>query len=103
MFNKLLISFLDLKNICFDSNIIEIGTFLAILEKKMYCMAAILNFQFFGGKNGKTSCFLAVLNSTLFRAQCFKFSCFYPDVHTKDTFCYISALLMGACLCKMAI
>ena len=50
MFNKLLIGFLDLKNICFDTNIIEIGTFLAILERKMYFMAAILNFQLFGGK-----------------------------------------------------
>ena len=50
MFIKLLIGFLDLKNICFDTNIIEIGTFLAILERKMYFIAAILNFQLFGGK-----------------------------------------------------
>ena len=50
MFNKLFISFLDLKNICFDTNIIELGTFLAILETKMYFMAAILNSQLFGGK-----------------------------------------------------
>ena len=50
MFNKLLIGFLDLKNICFDTSVIEIGTFLAILERKMYFMAAILNFQHFGGK-----------------------------------------------------
>ena len=50
MSNKLLIGFLDLKNICFDTNIIESRTFLAILEKKMYCMAAIFNFQIFGGK-----------------------------------------------------
>ena len=50
MFNKLLIGSRDLKNICFDTNIIEIGTFLAILEWEMYFMAAILNFQFFGGK-----------------------------------------------------
>ena len=50
MSNKLLIGFLDLKNICFDTNIIEIRIFLAILKKKMYFMAAILNFQFFGGK-----------------------------------------------------
>ena len=50
MSNKLLIGFLDLKNICFDTNIIEIGTFLTILETKMYFMAAILNFQLFGGK-----------------------------------------------------
>ena len=44
MFNKLLIGFLDLKNICCDTNIIEIGIFLAILERKLYFMAAILNF-----------------------------------------------------------
>ena len=50
MFNKLLIGFLDLKNICFDTNIIEIETFLAIPETKMYFTAAILNFQLFGGK-----------------------------------------------------
>ena len=50
MSNTLLIGFLDLKNICFDTNIIKIGTFLAILETKMYFMAAILNFQLFGGK-----------------------------------------------------
>ena len=50
MSNKLLIGFLDLKNICFDTNIIEIRICLAILEKKMYFMAAILNFQIFGGK-----------------------------------------------------
>ena len=69
MFNKLLIGFLDLKNICFDTNIIEIGTFLAILETKMYFMAAIFDFQLFCGENGKTSWFLAVFNSALFRAQ----------------------------------
>ena len=51
MFNKLLIGFLDLKNISFDTNIIEIGTFLAILETKMYFMAAILNFNFLAEKN----------------------------------------------------
>ena len=50
MFIKLLIGFLDLKNICFVTNVIEIGTFLVILERKMYFMAAILNFQLFGGK-----------------------------------------------------
>ena len=50
MSNTLLIGFLDLKNICFDTNIIKIETFLAILETKMYFMAAILNFQLFGGK-----------------------------------------------------
>ena len=50
MFNNLFISFFDLKNICFDTNIIEIGTFLAIPETKMYFMAAILNFQLFRGK-----------------------------------------------------
>ena len=94
MFNKLLIGFLDLKNICFDTNIIEIGTFLAILERKLYFMAAILNFQLFDGKNEETAWFLAVLNSALFRAQCYKFSCFYPDVHAQGTFCYISAPLL---------
>ena len=55
MFNKLLIGFLDLKNICFDTNIIEIGTFLAVLERKLYFMAAILNFQLFGGKKWRDS------------------------------------------------
>ena len=50
MFIKLFISFLDLKNICFDTNIIGIVKFLAIPETRMYFMAAILNFQLFGGK-----------------------------------------------------
>ena len=48
--NMLLIGFLAIKNICFNTNIIEIGTFLAILERKNYFMAAILNFQLFSGK-----------------------------------------------------
>ena len=34
----------------FCTTIIEIGTFLAIPETKMYFIAAILNFQLFGGK-----------------------------------------------------
>ena len=53
MFNKLFICFLDLKNICLDTNIIEIGIFLAILETKMYFTTAILNFQLFCGKKWK--------------------------------------------------
>ena len=93
MFNKLLIYFLDLKNICFDTNIIEIGIFLAILETKMYFTAAILNFQLFGGEKLKDFVVPGSLNSALSRAQCYKFSCFYPDVHTQGTFCYISAPL----------
>ena len=53
MFIKLLFGFLDLKNLCFDTNSIEIGSFLATLETKIYFMAAILNFQLFGGEKWK--------------------------------------------------
>ena len=93
VFNKLLIGLLNLKNICFDTNIIEIETLLAIQETKMYFIAAILNFQLFGGKKWKDfvvpgSFEFSIVQSPML--QIFMLLC--ECAHTL-TFCYISAPL----------
>ena len=93
MFIKLLIGFLDLKNLCFDTNIIEIGSFLAILETKIYFMAAILNFQLFGGKKWKDFVVPGSFEFSIVQSPMLRIFMLLPDVHTQGTFCYISAPL----------
>jgi hypothetical protein len=82
-----IIGFLDLKNLCIDTKIMVIGALIADLWAKTWFLAAILNFQLFGGNRWSDILVPAIFEIGILKnpPKC-KLSCFYPEVHTSDTY-----------------
>ena len=86
-FEICLIVFLGLINIYTDTKITKIGAFIAKSQAHSVFRAAILNFQFFGGKTQSFDLVPAFFfNSAYPKTPRCKFLCFFPEVHANFTY-----------------